>query len=140
MNSMTFANENEFQLWLMSFRHAHWTHLDAKMHGTGFPDLSYCYDSMEGLIELKVRPGLRPTQKSWFRQRVEAEGRPMLWFYHEQVIYIHTGVNVVNRLSNTNALKTWCSSAKEFLIHEGRSFDDIQTDVYYYLRYPPKGR
>lgn len=65
--------------------HAHLSMLEA--HGNpGFPDIEYCIEGATGHIELKWTPkdynqpvALRAAQKVWFRRRIAAGGRPMIW-------------------------------------------------------------
>ena len=134
-----FNSEQEFQNWLIKLPKVHWTHIDPKMHGTGFPDLSYCFDSMEGHIELKWKPGIRSTQASWFRNRVAHGGRPMLWWSPgtEDMIYVFSGKTVVQHLISTSGPMTWRKlSDGQISLDETRMASDVEGDLYFYLRYP----
>ena len=136
-----FKSEAEFQEWLVQLPNVHWTHLDPRTHGTGYPDLSYCYDSMEGHIELKWKPGIRSTQRSWFRTRVAHGGRPMLWWSPEweNMIYIFAGETVVNYLVHTSSAKAWRKhSDGQIDLSASRLGPEITNDIYYNLRYPFK--
>lgn len=49
------------------------------MTSAGIPDLSYCCYGREGWVELKAGPCIevRPTQVSWFKDRIKAGGWPL---------------------------------------------------------------
>jgi hypothetical protein len=61
----------------------HASSVESHATSAGIPDLDFCWDGLEGHIELKFwtvknNKGLRPSQVRWFRDRIKAGGKPCL--------------------------------------------------------------
>ncbi|MBL4588289.1 hypothetical protein JKY79_03010 [Candidatus Babeliales bacterium] len=67
----------------------HLSQIESHATSVGFPDTNFCFDGIEGNIELKYwspKKGyvLRKNQIAWIRDRIKAKGRVFLLFLREQ--------------------------------------------------------
>lgn len=60
-------------------KYGHISQIESHATATGFPDINFCINNVEGNIELKHGNlghdiKIRPSQRRWFKQRVDAGG------------------------------------------------------------------
>ncbi len=82
-----------------AFPGCHQSWVESHETSPGFPDLDVCAGGAERKVELKIVKAkgaieIRPTQYRWFKDRVKAGGRPVMWVEHEDWHYIVDGMSV----------------------------------------------
>ena len=90
------THEKEWQdavIALFTSLNAHAVNVEPGITNPGMPDINWCYQGIEGNLELKIAydegagPHIRPNQIVWFRERVKAGGYPMFGVYVKSKTY-----------------------------------------------------
>lgn len=96
----------------------HVTRIETYGLANGQPDVNYAIEGVDGNIELKAGNRkralkLRPSQRSWFRQRTKAHGVAwVLWRFrcdNGGVVYGIVPGHAVNSLDNTTNYSVWAA-------------------------------
>ena len=116
---MELKNENDFERAITLFIDAHWTHIEMPFK-PGFPDLDYCITGVCGQIEVKFVkkgrvPHLRSTQKAWMRERLKANGSPMIWMLDGTKVYVICRDGIEKLLIGNSSLSIWKSLAADVI-------------------------
>ncbi len=110
------SNETAFRKYVCHGlnKFGHTSKIESHAMTTGFPDINFCIDGVEGNIECKFQYAgypmdIRPSQKRWFKDRLEAGGNCWLLGCFDvdgggSFIYLVHG-SYINHL--TNQRSTW---------------------------------
>ena len=97
----------------------HFSRVESHATSAGIPDVDFCVDGIEGHIELKYgndknRPHIRLSQLKWFKNRIKAGGRPIVFAkirLDMQVRYCFYEGTKVPQLFNAKTNEEWIDLA-----------------------------
>jgi hypothetical protein len=115
----------------------HASRIESPATAAGFPDVSFCCNGLECIIELKAGtpdnlPEIRPMQVKWFNHRMKAGGRPIILTKIDRkdsgtfYIMIHEG-SAIDNLYIATELTQWIGTSIKCW-----EWDKIHEDVLVY--------
>ena len=130
-------SEEDYKIEIMAGVPGHWDRIESHAMSPGIPDLGFCVEGYEGLIETKYaktlngKPEIRPTQVRWFRNRVKQHGNCWLSLKVEDYGYFLFHGTVVRDLAEAKSLRDWIVYASYFWDSEVMNWDDFKKVIMY---------